>query len=168
MTENDLIAIAIKFASSYPIGYTILIPNSNNLSRYVAEIMISKGENVKLIEGSVRKQPSSIIDGQDIIVIDDTISKGQTIEEVCSAIIDSYTPKSITVLTLNLHKESGLKVTDRIAVKITPNETIAKTLDSYSEYIMTQVNADCILLEDNDGIETDIDGLKVNIKVEKL
>lgn len=40
------------------------------------------------------------INGQHILLIDDTISRGQTIENACKIIIDSYAPKSITVLTL--------------------------------------------------------------------
>lgn len=40
------------------------------------------------------------INGQDILIIDDTISRGQTIKEVCHIMMESYAPKSITVLTL--------------------------------------------------------------------
>lgn len=40
------------------------------------------------------------INGNDIILIDDTISRGQTIIEACRIINESYAPKSITVLTL--------------------------------------------------------------------
>ena len=40
------------------------------------------------------------INGQDILIIDDTISRGQTIAEACQIMRDSYSPKSITVLTL--------------------------------------------------------------------
>lgn len=40
------------------------------------------------------------INGQDILIIDDTISRGQSIKEICSIIQESYAPKSITVLTL--------------------------------------------------------------------
>ena len=40
------------------------------------------------------------INGQDILIIDDTISREQSIKEVCQIISDSYAPKSITVLTL--------------------------------------------------------------------
>ena len=40
------------------------------------------------------------INGQDILIIDDAISRGQSIKEVCQIISDSYAPKSITVLTL--------------------------------------------------------------------
>ena len=40
------------------------------------------------------------INGQDILIIDDTISRGQTIKEACHIMMESYAPKSITVLTL--------------------------------------------------------------------
>ena len=40
------------------------------------------------------------INGQDILIIDDTISRGQSIKEACKIMLDSYAPKSITVLTL--------------------------------------------------------------------
>lgn len=40
------------------------------------------------------------INGQDILIIDDTISRGQSIKEACRIMMESYSPKSITVLTL--------------------------------------------------------------------
>lgn len=40
------------------------------------------------------------INGQDILIIDDTISRGQSIKEVCRIMNESYSPKSITVMTL--------------------------------------------------------------------
>ena len=40
------------------------------------------------------------INGQDILIIDDTISRGQSITDVCKIISETYAPKSITVLTL--------------------------------------------------------------------
>ena len=40
------------------------------------------------------------INGQDILIIDDTISRGQSIKEACQIMSESYAPKSITVLTL--------------------------------------------------------------------
>lgn len=40
------------------------------------------------------------INGKDILLIDDTISRGQSIREACKIIQDTYSPKSITVLTL--------------------------------------------------------------------
>lgn len=40
------------------------------------------------------------INDQDVLIIDDTISRGQSIKEACQIILESYAPKSITVLTL--------------------------------------------------------------------
>lgn len=40
------------------------------------------------------------INGQDILIIDDTISRGQTVIEACRIMMESYSPKSVTVLTL--------------------------------------------------------------------
>ena len=40
------------------------------------------------------------INDQNILIIDDTISRGQSIREACKIIKESYAPKSITILTL--------------------------------------------------------------------
>lgn len=40
------------------------------------------------------------INDQDILIIDDTISRGQTVSEACRIMMESYSPKSVTVLTL--------------------------------------------------------------------
>ena len=39
------------------------------------------------------------INGQDILIIDDTISKGQSIKDTCQIMMESYAPKSITVFS---------------------------------------------------------------------
>lgn len=41
------------------------------------------------------------INGQNILIIDDTIGCGQSIKEACRIMMESYAPKSITVLTLS-------------------------------------------------------------------
>lgn len=38
---------------------------------------------------------SKIINGQDILIIDDTISRGQSIKEACLIMMESYAPKSL-------------------------------------------------------------------------
>lgn len=43
---------------------------------------------------------SKYITDKNILVIDDTISSGQTIKNACQVMMESYAPKSITVLTL--------------------------------------------------------------------
>lgn len=40
------------------------------------------------------------INGQHVLLVDDTISRGQTIKSACQIMRESYAPKSITVLTL--------------------------------------------------------------------
>jgi hypoxanthine-guanine phosphoribosyltransferase len=40
------------------------------------------------------------INDKNILVLDDTIASGKTISEACKIIIESFTPKSITVITL--------------------------------------------------------------------
>lgn len=40
------------------------------------------------------------INDQNILLIDDTVSRGQTLQEACRIINDCYSPRSITVLTL--------------------------------------------------------------------
>lgn len=66
-----------------------------------------------------------------------------------------------------LRKEGGLEITDRITVTLTPAGQVCAAVDGYAEYIKTQVLADGILLADNDGQPADIDGVSVNIKIEK-
>ena len=41
-----------------------------------------------------------IINGSDILLIDDSISRGQTINEACEILKNNYSPNSITILTL--------------------------------------------------------------------
>lgn len=41
------------------------------------------------------------INGQNILIIDDTIGGGQSIKEACRIMMESYSPKSITVLTFS-------------------------------------------------------------------
>lgn len=67
----------------------------------------------------------------------------------------------------NLRKDTGLEITDRINVIISPNECIKNTVDGFAEYIKTQVLADSIILAENNGAEFDLDTLTIRIKIEK-
>ena len=67
----------------------------------------------------------------------------------------------------NLRKESGLEITDRITVIIGPNEQTDAAIQGYGDYIKGQVLADEIRIADNDGVETEFDGFKLPIKIEK-
>ena len=67
----------------------------------------------------------------------------------------------------NIRKESGLEITDRINVTITPNEQVEKSVAAFGDYIKTQVLADSIEIADNDGTEVEFDDFNLNIKVTK-
>ena len=67
----------------------------------------------------------------------------------------------------NIRKESGLEITDRIQVVLSPNAEVEKSLANFADYIKTQVLADDITTEVNDGQEVDFDEFKLNIKVTK-
>jgi isoleucyl-tRNA synthetase len=67
----------------------------------------------------------------------------------------------------NIRKESGLEITDRINVEIAPNDDVKKAVDSFADYIKTQVLADAITLQPNDGQEVEFDDFKLNIKINK-
>ena len=67
----------------------------------------------------------------------------------------------------NLRKETGLEITDRIIVTVTPCVETDEAIKDYADYIKSQVLADDIIIANNDGTETEFDDFKLNIKVEK-
>lgn len=56
-------------------------------------------KTLKITDDAVARYAKSI-DGKDVLLIDDSISRGQTIKEACEILRENYEPKSITVLTL--------------------------------------------------------------------
>ena len=67
----------------------------------------------------------------------------------------------------NIRKESGFEITDRIIVTVGKNEEIEKAIESFGDFIKTQVLANKLVVAENTGIEADFDTFKINIKVEK-
>ena len=67
----------------------------------------------------------------------------------------------------NLRKETGLEITDRVAVTIAPNAEVEDAINGYGDYIKSQVLANSITTAPNDGAEVDFDDFKLNIKVAK-
>ena len=67
----------------------------------------------------------------------------------------------------NLRKETGLEITDRVAVTIAPNAEVEDAVNGYGDYIKSQVLANTITIAPNDGAEVDFDDFKLNIKVAK-
>ncbi|MCH5302414.1 MAG: isoleucine--tRNA ligase [Prevotella sp.] len=68
----------------------------------------------------------------------------------------------------NLRKKSGFEITDRIVVTIAPNDEIEKAIAANGDYISTQVLANAINVQPNDGQEVEFDNFKINIKLEKV
>ena len=67
----------------------------------------------------------------------------------------------------NIRKESGLEITDRIIVTVSPTSEVEKAVDAFGEYVKTQVLADSIVIATNDGQEVDFDDFKLNINITK-
>lgn len=67
----------------------------------------------------------------------------------------------------NLRKESGLEITDRIAVVIEPNKEVAAAVESFGELIRTQVLADAVTLGENNGAEVEFDDFRLHIAIQK-
>lgn len=63
-----------------------------NLRKYIC--------NSCTIYGNDILKYSEMINDKDILILDDTISSGETISDNVKAIIDTFSPKSITVITL--------------------------------------------------------------------
>ena len=68
----------------------------------------------------------------------------------------------------NMRKDAGLEITDRIAIKVSPNDCIAKAIANYEDYVKTQVLADSISVEDNAGTDVEFDDFVVRIQVTKI
>lgn len=69
----------------------------------------------------------------------------------------------------NIRKSSGFEITDKILIKISDNEDIKKTIDIWRDYINVQTLSQGIEAVSLSGMgqEADIDGLLINILVEK-
>ena len=67
----------------------------------------------------------------------------------------------------NIRKESGLEITDRISITLAPNAEVENAVNSFGNYIKTQVLADAIVIAPNDGTEVAFDDFKLNITITK-
>ena len=67
----------------------------------------------------------------------------------------------------NLRKDTGLEITDRIHVTVSPNDETDVAIKAFGQLIKSQVLADDLNIADNDGEETEMDDFKVNIKINK-
>ena len=68
----------------------------------------------------------------------------------------------------NIRKESGYEITDRIRIVIAPNAELQAAVETYRNYICTQVLAENIDFSENNGQVIDFEDYQVNVTVEKL
>ena len=68
-----------------------------------------------------------------------------------------------------MRKESGLEITDRIAVSVSKNGGSDEAVCEFKEYIANQVLADSIELCDSvEGEVLELDGYTLNVAIKKL
>lgn len=67
--------------------------SNTNLRKYIKKTMYTTYEDREI-------KFAPYINGKNILVLDDTISSGASISEMCKDIQDTYTPNSITVITM--------------------------------------------------------------------
>ena len=68
----------------------------------------------------------------------------------------------------NLRKESGLDITDRIGIVVEPNNQTNAAIDTFGEYIKTQVLATDITIAGNGGTAVEFDDFTINITINKI
>lgn len=68
----------------------------------------------------------------------------------------------------NLRKDSGLEITDRIIVRISPNAAIEAAVNHFADYMATQVLADSITVAENEGAEVEFDDFMAHIDIQKV
>ena len=68
----------------------------------------------------------------------------------------------------NLRKESGLEITDRIKVTLAPNAQTDAAVEAFGDYIKSQVLADDLLVQPNDGKEIAFEDFNLNIQIDKI
>jgi isoleucyl-tRNA synthetase len=68
----------------------------------------------------------------------------------------------------NMRKDAGFEITDRIHVTVSSQEQSDAAIKVFNDYIKTQVLADSICIEPNDGPVVEFDDLDLNISVSKI
>ena len=70
----------------------------------------------------------------------------------------------------NLRKEQSFNVTDRILLTIETKDWLNPAIDSYKEYICSEILAEKLILTDkvNNPVLTDVNNLEINLEIEKI
>jgi isoleucyl-tRNA synthetase len=67
----------------------------------------------------------------------------------------------------NIRKDAGLEITDRIHIIVSPNEQTDEAIKAFEDYIKTQVLADTISIQQNEGSVVEFDDFDLTINVRK-
>ncbi len=68
-----------------------------------------------------------------------------------------------------MRKDSGLEITDRIAVTVSKNDGSDKAVEQFADYISNQVLAGSLTLCDSvEGEAVELDGFSINVAIDKL
>jgi isoleucyl-tRNA synthetase len=126
------------------------------------------GESIELLPEDVEIVPVDIPgwkvvnDGGLTVALDIHINESLRLEGIAREMVNRLQ---------NLRKDSGLEVTDRIAVRIQQCGILGHAVERNSEYIRAQILADTIELVEqlNDGLEVEIEeGMITKIHLSKL
>jgi len=69
-----------------------------------------------------------------------------------------------------IRKDTGLELTDRIAVVLQRNETLENAVIQYNDYICAEVLATSLTVADEvaDGIEIDVNEIVIKVSISKI
>ena len=87
--------------------------------------------------------------------------------ELNEQLVDEGMARELINRVQNLRKDGGFEITDRINVTVGQNDKIIKAMNTFGDYVKTQVLADNVTFGDNDGTPVKFDDFEINIKVEK-
>ena len=118
-----------------------------------------------------------VVEREDVEIVTEDIpgmlvasSEGLTVAldaELTDALRNEGLARELVNRLQNLRKQSGLAVTDRIALTIEANEQFAQQIAPFEPYICGEVLADSIEFGAAAGEELDLDGVKVSVSLHK-
>ena len=87
--------------------------------------------------------------------------------ELTDSLIEEGIARELINRIQNLRKSSGLEITDRIKVVLSPAPQIVAAVEHFGEYISSQVLATSLELGDNDGETVEMDNYEIKIQIKK-
>jgi isoleucyl-tRNA synthetase len=118
---------------------------------------------VEDIEISTQDIPGWLVttEGGTTVALDVTLSEELKYEGIARELVNRIQ---------NLRKDSGLEVTDRIALKVKKSELLNAAIEQNEQYITSETLADTLEMvsELNEGLDVDFDNIQTQIALEKM